>query len=72
MNGSKYGKYILTEQKLPQNLQEMMLDPRREKEVPRILYLDDKIIPGAFYLSAGWWLKPSGPRDRTASPQSRL
>jgi hypothetical protein len=59
MNEDKYGKYILTQQILPKKLQEMMADPERRGRGTRILYLDDKIIPGAFYLSSGWWLKPS-------------
>jgi hypothetical protein len=58
MEETKYGKYILTEQILPKKLQEMANDP--EKRVARVLFLDNKIIPGAFYLSSGWWLKATG------------
>lgn len=65
MSESKYGKYILTQQILPKKLQEMMADPKNKGRGTRILYLDDKIIPGAFYLSSGWWLKPSASENET-------
>ncbi len=58
MADNKYEKYILTEQKLPKALQAKELGPR-------ILYLDNNVIEGAFYLSAGWWLNASNPEDRS-------
>ncbi len=54
MADDKYAKYILTDQKLPKQLQAKELGPR-------ILHLDGNVIEGAFYLSAAWWLKASDP-----------
>jgi len=51
MDKSKYGKYIQTE-----------TEPDRPDLADirhRILYLDNNVLPGAFYLSCCWYLKAS-------------
>jgi hypothetical protein len=60
MADRKYEKYILTEQKLPKHLQARELGPR-------ILHLDNNVIEGAFYLSAGWWLTAANPKAAAES-----
>src|SRR5512145_241099 len=57
MAENRYGKYIVTELKLPKAVQQEMPDP--EKYRARLLYLDEEAIEGAFYLSSGWYLKAS-------------
>jgi hypothetical protein len=64
MDDRNYGKYILTEQILPKTLQGNLTGTKSRG--PRILYLDDNVIPGAFYLSACWWTKTSS--DEEAGP----
>ncbi len=55
---SKCGKYIVTQLKLPSSVPQGMPDPEKYRE--RILYLDNEVVEGAFYLSSGWYLKASG------------
>ncbi|HVN97378.1 MAG TPA: hypothetical protein VMT62_13195 [Syntrophorhabdaceae bacterium] len=57
MSESKYGKYIVTQLKLPQSAQQEAPDPEKYRE--RILYLDKEVVEGAFYVSSGWYLKAS-------------
>jgi len=52
-----YGKYIVTELKLPSSVPQEMPDPEKYRQ--RILYLDNEIVKGSFYLSSGWYLKAS-------------
>ncbi len=56
MAKTKYGKYIVTELKTPK------FDPefaaRYDKWATRILWLDDKVIDGAFHFSCSWYLRP--------------
>jgi hypothetical protein len=59
MAETKYGKYIVTELKLPQVRHD--LPPEIEKCRTRILYMDDETMPGALYASTVWYLKvPDG------------
>ena len=52
----KYQKYIVTELKLPEEIQ------KRSAEwidsAPRILWLDNKVVEGAFQMTCIWYLKP--------------
>jgi len=57
MAENKYGKYIVTELKLPSSVPQESPDPEKYRQ--RILYLDDEMVKGAFYLSSGWYLKAS-------------
>lgn len=64
MAETKYGKYILTELKLPKFIEERQ-PPEPEKYTNRILFLDNEAIEGAFYLSSAWYLKYT---DKQNSP----
>jgi hypothetical protein len=66
MDDKNYGKYVITEQRFPKPLLDMQADPKNKG--PRILYLDDNVIPGAFYLSAAWWTKASSPGEKGDPP----
>lgn len=57
MPESAYGKYIVTQLKLPSSIPKEVPNPEKYKE--RILYLDKDVVEGAFYLSSGWYLKAS-------------
>jgi len=56
MEGSKYGKHIVTE------LKTMMFDPeyaaRYAQWATRILWMDDKVVEGAFQMNCAWYLRP--------------
>ena len=54
MDTTKYGKYIISDARLPHNKEdwEATYNP---KEETRVLYLGDDIIKGAFYVSCGWF-----------------
>jgi hypothetical protein len=54
---TKYGKYILTELKVPENYQAVPDSPDSFRR--RILFLDDKTIEGALYLAASWFVTSS-------------
>jgi hypothetical protein len=54
---SKFGKYIVTQLRLPSSIPQGMPDPEKYRE--RILYLDNEVVEGAFYLSSGWYFKAS-------------
>jgi len=56
MAKTKYGKYIVTELKAP----ELKLGFAAEyaKWAKRVLWLDNKVIEGAFNFSCSWYLRP--------------
>jgi hypothetical protein len=64
MKESKFGKYILTELKIPEGYGSPSTEDNSRS---RLLFLDNSIIPGAFYLSAAWYLKDS---DKHVPPPS--
>jgi hypothetical protein len=57
MPDSKYGKYIVTELQTPEYTPEAIAE--YAKFATRILYLDDKVVEGAFQLNCSWYRKPS-------------
>jgi hypothetical protein len=56
MDKTKYGKYIVTELKVPEGYG---ASESPDESRARLLFLDDSVVKGAFYLSAAWYLKDS-------------
>ena len=57
MARSKYGKYIVTELKIPEEKQKIAAE--YSKYATRILWMDDKVVEGAFHMNTSWFLKPA-------------
>jgi quercetin dioxygenase-like cupin family protein len=55
MAESKYGKYIVTELKMPESKQQIMA--RYSQYATRILWLDNNVVEGAFHMNTAWYLK---------------
>ncbi len=53
----KYRKYIVTDLKVPEEVQKNAA--RYAKRATRILWLDDKVIEGALYTTCAWYWKAS-------------
>lgn len=58
MNGRRYEKYILTELKLPADVQERQ--PVYNQRATRILWLEDEIMQGASSVILSWYWKATG------------
>ena len=54
MDTTKYGKYIISDARLPDEKEDWAAT-YNPKEETRVLYLADEIIKGAFYVSCGWF-----------------
>jgi hypothetical protein len=52
---SKYGKYIVTELKEPEEKRRIAADYARYAR--RILWLDENVVAGAFHMNTAWFLK---------------
>ena len=57
MAESKYGKYIVTELKVPESKQRIAAT--YAQFATRILWLDDAVVEGAFHMNTAWYLRPS-------------
>jgi hypothetical protein len=55
MGKSRYGKYIVTDL-ITQMSEESKA--RYAKFATRVLWMDDKVVPGAFQMNVSWYLKP--------------
>jgi hypothetical protein len=60
---SKYNKYVVQELKAPFSPE---MAAQYAKFATRILWIDDKVVPGSFQMNCSWWLnaiekKPSVP-----------
>jgi len=55
MAESKYGKYIVTELKMPESKQKIAEE--YSKYATRILWMDDNVVEGAFHMNTSWFLK---------------
>jgi len=55
MTESKYGKHILTDLKSPHSPEQVT---RYEQWATRILWMDDKVVDGAFQMNCAWYLRP--------------
>ena len=61
MAETKYGKYIITETKSGLELPSYRRDPKEiaAGEYTRLIYLDEEVIKGAFYVECVWYWKGS-------------
>ncbi len=57
MSERKYEKYVISELKNPETDPERLA--RYAQFAKRILWLDDKIVDGAFQMNCSWYLKPT-------------
>ena len=55
MSESKYGKYIVTDLKTDFSAE---FNAQYAKWATRILWMDDKVVEGAFQMNVSWYLKP--------------
>jgi hypothetical protein len=61
MAETKYGKYIITESKGGLKLPSYRVKPTEDTKgvATRLLWLDDEVIKGAFYVECAWYWKAS-------------
>jgi len=57
MADSKYGKYVITDLKEPEERKKIA--PVYNKYAKRILWMDKDVVPGAFNMNTSWYLKAS-------------
>ena len=57
MAESKYGKYIVTELKIPESKQKVA--QFYSTYARRILWMDDNVVEGAFHMNTSWFLRAS-------------
>jgi len=55
MPKSKYGKYIVTELKIPE--EKKKIAAAYSKYARRILWMDKDVVDGAFHMNTAWYLK---------------
>jgi hypothetical protein len=55
MSESKFGKYIVTDLKSPYDAE---FNAAYAKWATRVLWIDDKVVEGAFQMNVSWYLKP--------------
>lgn len=55
MTESKYGKHIVTELKSPHSPAQAV---QYAQWATRILWMDDKVVDGAFQMNCAWYLRP--------------
>jgi hypothetical protein len=60
MSESKFGKYIVTDLKSPYGAE---FNAQYAKWATRILWMDDKVVEGAFQMNVSWYLKPQTEKD---------
>jgi hypothetical protein len=64
MTESKYGKHIVTELKSPHSPEQVT---RYAQWATRILWMDDKVVDGAFQMNCAWYLRPPATQTPEAS-----
>lgn len=57
MSRSDTSKYIVTELKMPESKQKIAA--QYAEYATRILWMDDKVVEGAFHMNTAWYLKAS-------------
>jgi hypothetical protein len=57
MANGEYAKYVVRELKLPASMT-AEAKARYSKFATRVLWMDDKVVPGAFQMNCAWYLKP--------------
>ena len=55
MSESKYGKYIVTELKIPPEKEKIA--EAYSRYATRILWMDENVVDGAFHMNTAWYLK---------------
>lgn len=55
MNGTKYGKYVVTELIIPE--EKKKIADEYSKYARRILWMDENVVKGAFHMNTAWYLK---------------
>jgi hypothetical protein len=53
MSASKYGKYVVTELKMPE--EKKRINKEYSKYATRILWMDEDVVPGAFHMNTSWF-----------------
>jgi hypothetical protein len=64
MAESKYGKYIITELKSPYTRE---FNENYAKWATRVLWMDDKVVEGAFQMNVSWYLRPQTGQEPLAA-----
>jgi hypothetical protein len=54
MSASKYGKYVVTDLKMPEARRR--IDEEYTRYATRILWMDSDVVPGAFHIKTSWFL----------------
>jgi quercetin dioxygenase-like cupin family protein len=52
---SKHSKYVVTELQMPESKQKIHAE--YSKFAKRVLWMDDKVVEGAFHMNVAWYLK---------------
>lgn len=55
MEGSKYGKYIVTELVVPE--EKRKIETAYSRYARRILWMDENVVEGAFHMNTAWYLR---------------
>jgi hypothetical protein len=64
MAKSKYGKYVISELKEPED--KKIIAPLYNKYAKRILWMDKDVVPGAFQMNTSWYLHAATTLDNKA------
>jgi len=68
MTELKYSKYIVSELKMPEEKQKIAAE--YNKFATRILWLDDKVVEGAFHMNTAWYLKAADTLEKVPHAHS--
>ncbi|MBN2337992.1 MAG: hypothetical protein JXP48_05565 [Acidobacteria bacterium] len=55
MEGSKYGKYIVTDLVVPE--EKRKIETAYSRYARRILWMDENVVEGAFHMNTAWYLR---------------
>jgi len=64
MTDSKYGKYVVTELKIPEDKQKIA--EAYSKYATRILWMDENVVEGAFHMNTAWYLNAAMTLESTS------
>ena len=67
MPALKYQKYIVDTAQVPLAYEKMHSQSQPNSNKSRIVWLDESIIKGAFFLAARWYTEPKGDKDENHS-----
>lgn len=63
MTETKYGKYIVSDLRMPESKKKITSD--YDKYAKRILWLDEDVVEGAFHMNTAWYLKAAETLENT-------